>query len=146
MSSDDPKDDDPQYKVGYGKPPKDGRFAKGKSGNLKGRPKGSKNLATITLHQARQHVFVNGPKGTRKMTKLEAALMQVSTKAAQGDPRASRDLFSLVERSELAVNVGSASKSPSETDQVMFEMILRRMREVKPEPAEPGSREGETSI
>jgi Family of unknown function (DUF5681) len=135
--------DDSQFEVGCGKPPKSGQFAKGKSGNPKGRPKGSKNLATILLREASQPVLVNGPKGTRKVTKLQAAAMQLSTKAAQGDHRASRELFSLVERSEFAVNAGSASKSLTETDQTVMEMILRRVREVKPVSAD--SDQGETS-
>jgi hypothetical protein len=34
-------------KVGYGRPPKHSQFAPGRSGNLNGRPKGSKNMTTL---------------------------------------------------------------------------------------------------
>ena len=39
MSNDD-------YEVGYGKPPKHTQFTKSRSGNPKGRPKGSNNFGT----------------------------------------------------------------------------------------------------
>jgi hypothetical protein len=36
------------YSVGYGRPPITSRFKPGVSGNIKGRPKGSKNLKTVS--------------------------------------------------------------------------------------------------
>ena len=115
------------YKVGYGKPPIAGRFTKGQSGNAKGRPKGSKNLATIVLRECRQRVRVNGPSGSRTVTKLEAAMMQMGNKAAQGDLRAAREFFSMAQRSEDAVSSESAPSAIHESDQSVMEIIRRRI-------------------
>jgi hypothetical protein len=49
---------DDDYEVGYGKPPKETKFAQGKSGNPKGRPKGSKNIATLFMEIGRQPIRV----------------------------------------------------------------------------------------
>jgi hypothetical protein len=125
--------DEPPYEVGYGKPPQSGRFTKGQSGNPKGRPKGSKNFATVVLREARQRVRVNGPRGTRTVTKLEAAMMQVGNQAAQGKLPAARELFSLVQQSEDAVNSEVAPLSPHEMDQRVIETIRRRIKGVKAE-------------
>lgn len=40
-------EDDKSYEVGYGKPPVNGRWKKGQSGNSKGRKKGSKNEKNV---------------------------------------------------------------------------------------------------
>jgi hypothetical protein len=119
--------DSQDYEIGYGKPPKTGRFKKGASGNPKGRPKGSKNLTTIILHESRQLVRVNDPHGKREVTKLEAAVMQLSNKSAQGDLRAAKELFALVQRAEEAIPAQPSSEDLPEADQRMMRSILKRM-------------------
>jgi len=76
------------YDVGYGKPPKQSRFQKGESGNPRGRRKGSKNLATMVHEALSATVVVNLNGRRRKVSKLEAAFIQQSNKAAGGDPKA----------------------------------------------------------
>jgi hypothetical protein len=78
---------DDDYEVGYGKPPKEMRFMQGKSGNPKGRPKGSKNLATSFIEVGREEITVTEGGRTRTMTKSDAVVHQLTNKAASGDPR-----------------------------------------------------------
>lgn len=125
-------DEDLPYEVGYGKPPKSGQFKKGVSANPKGRPKGSKNLATVVLRESRQLVRLNGPRGNRKVTKLEAAVMQLSNKSAQGDLRASREFFSLVSRSEESTNLATLPANVDEADRQTMQGILKRMHDLQP--------------
>jgi len=46
-------------KLGYCNPPEHGRFKKGQSGNPKGRPKGTLNLATVLERTLREKVVLN---------------------------------------------------------------------------------------
>jgi hypothetical protein len=118
---------DHPYEVGYRKPPKSGKFVKGQSGNPKGRPKGSKNLATIVLRESRQPVRVNGPGGSRSVTKLEATVMQLGNKAAQGDLRSQREFISLVRTSEDATSPSVSPLTSHEIDQKVMQNFLKRI-------------------
>ena len=84
---------DETYELGYGKPPQRTQFAKGQSGNPKGRPKGSQNLATILAKAGRQRVRITENGRSRYITKLEASMLQLMSKAASGDLKAIGELL-----------------------------------------------------
>jgi hypothetical protein len=135
-----PEDETPDD-VGYGKPPKSGRFVKGKSGNPNGRPKGSKNLDTIVQREARELIQVTDRGRITKKSKAEVAMKQLANKAAQGDPRAQREFFMHVRASEAAINASGSPQISSEKDQKVLENFRRRMKNIgaeatstKPEP------------
>src|ERR1700681_3237276 len=97
MSDKNDNDDGP---VGYRKPPAQSRFKPGQSGNPKGRPKGSLNIATVLERTLREKVIIN-ENGQRKIiTKLEASIKQLVNKAAAGDLRAIQQLAALARGGE----------------------------------------------
>jgi hypothetical protein len=86
------------YKVGYGKPPKATQFKKGKSGNPRGRPKGSTNLATDLTAELGEHITVREDGRPRKVSKQRALIKSLMAKALQGDVRATAALLTLYAR------------------------------------------------
>lgn len=83
------------YDVGYGKPPTHSQFKPGQSGNPKGRPKGSKSLATLIEAELDRTIVVDEGTGPKKITRREALVKQTVGKAIKGDPKALQFLLSL---------------------------------------------------
>jgi hypothetical protein len=125
----DEPNDPAEYEVGNCKPPKHTQFQPGKSGNPNGRPKGSKNLASVVLREGRKKVRINGPNGSRSVTKIEAAVLQLANSAAQGNTAAQRHFFALLQTSEESSNRGDAQTSVNECDLTVIQSILRRVQE-----------------
>ena len=86
------------YEVGFGKPPKATRFKPGQSGNRKGRPKRSKNSATLIEGELNQiiTIYENGKK--LNVTKREAMHKQLVNGAIKGDIRKIELLLRLDEK------------------------------------------------
>jgi hypothetical protein len=126
-------DGESSNEIGYGKPPRESRFQKGVSGNPKGRPRGSRNLASVVLRESQKKVAINDSRGRREITKLEAALMQLANKSAQGDLRATREFIPLVERSEESAATDSGPLTFNELDEKMLEGLQRRFSSSQPE-------------
>ena len=78
-------DDDTDYQVGRGKPPKHTRFRPGQSGNPRGRPKGAKNFRTILEAALSERVVVKDNGRQRSYSKLEVIIRQNVNKAAGGE-------------------------------------------------------------
>ena len=89
------------YDVGYGKPPAATRFKSGKSGNPRGRPKGSANKAkrpalneermkSILLDEAYRTIKVNEGLGQISVPMAQAVIRSLAVNAVKGNQRAQR--------------------------------------------------------
>ena len=76
------------YEVGYGKPPLNGRFKRGQSGNPRGRPKKSRNFKTDLKDELSETVRVNEGGAVQTVSKQRAILKRAMEKALKGDMRA----------------------------------------------------------
>lgn len=82
--------------VGYRKPPKHGQFSKGHSGNPKGRPRGSKNLAAMVIEEVTQLVTIVENGKRKRIPKFRAMVRQAIDKAVVGDFKAFQQILSMV--------------------------------------------------
>jgi hypothetical protein len=83
------------YDVGYGKPPKNSQFPAGQSGNPKGRPKGSANLAAALNRALKEKVEVVEHGRRKSITKLDAAVKAMVNRAVKGDAKAMQQMLVL---------------------------------------------------
>ena len=115
------------HAVGYGKPPRKTQFRKGCSGNPKGRPRGTKNVATVLARTLRERVVINENGKRKTITKIEAAVKQLVNQAATGDLAALRQLMILVNSAEQrGSDAPQEHPAMDEADQKVMKAILER--------------------
>jgi Family of unknown function (DUF5681) len=110
-----PSDRRGDYEVGYKRPPKETRFRKGNNANPRGRPRGSKNLATL-LEEALNTQVETVEDGTRRRrTKRDVVIAQLVDQSANADLRATKlllDMLHKLERTPASAGAETASSNP----------------------------------
>lgn len=118
--------DESEYAVGYGKPPREHRFAPGRSGNPRGRPRGSRGFKADVEAALSARISVNEQGRSRRISVQEAVLKRLVQKGlAEGDIRALARLLALAQ----LIDTGAVSAvQPLEAeDRALLEATLRRL-------------------
>jgi hypothetical protein len=125
---------DDSHEVGYKHPPRSTRFVKGRSGNPKGRPKGSQNLSTLISKAAQERIRVTLNGRTKRITKREAVVLQIVNKALSGEDRAAKEALNLFMIAETHDQDSAGSPSdPDERDEAVIKSLFKRIREASSE-------------
>jgi Family of unknown function (DUF5681) len=128
-----PHDQTADYEVGYGKPPRHTRFAKGQSGNPRGRPCGAKNFTTLLEEALNEPVTVTENGGRRKVSKRQAIITQLVNRSATADFRALKLLFDIVRDIERQTEPASPETAEfSEADEKVLEQLRSRFSKGEP--------------
>lgn len=115
---------------GYGKPPKHTRFQKGRSGNPKGRPKGSKNLDTLLVESVNERVTINENGVPKKVSKLAAMHKQLANKGATGDLRALQMILQKLEALESRSQAAAGSEAFDKADHAIMKDVSERLKRI----------------
>jgi hypothetical protein len=122
-------DQESNYEVGYGKPPRHTRFPKGRSGNPAGRPRGKKNLATLLSDALDQKIIVVESGRRKKISKREAIVTQLVNKSASADLKATQIVLAMLRDVETRADSGCADiGSLTEADRQIIQRIQARIR------------------
>jgi hypothetical protein len=128
-----PPERNEDYEVGYGKPPRHTRFAKGQSGNPRGRPCGAKNFTTLLEEALNEPVTVTENGERRKVSKRQAIITQLVNRSATADFRALKLLFDIVRDIERQTEPASPETAEfSEADEKVLEQLRSRFSKGEP--------------
>jgi hypothetical protein len=110
------------YAVGYKRPPKHTQFRSGKSGNPRGRPKGTANLQDIVKDVLFETMEVRVGERTHRMASVSALMRTAMNRALKGDHKFLMAVIAFIRLSGLS-DIGGDALGP-ETDTSADEAIL----------------------
>ena len=134
--TDEPKD----YEVGYGKPPKATQFPKGKSGNAKGRPKGSQNIVTRFWKLADRKIMIKDGNKQVEMSMIDVVLLQLLRQGGGGNLSAAKESLriGLLDRPD---DSGPTAILDVNTRQALMRSFIERYNTIETEQEQPQVKE-----
>lgn len=114
------------YVIGYKRPPKSGQFTKGKTGNPKGRPKGSNNFITILEKELGQNISVNENGKKKTVTRLQAMVKRIVAGALQGDQKSLLTLIEIMRRTGRFEQLEPESLLPENYESILDSYVKKR--------------------
>lgn len=142
------------YQIGYGKPPKHSQFQPGKSGNPKGRPRGSKSISTLLDRALSGKIAITEGGKTTQVEKRTAVIFLVVAKALKGDRHGLEMTLRLMqtydasaadyeEMIELVEDENNANATATLADAERFTREIQRLAERHHETMNPDTAKNE---
>ena len=116
----------PDYEVGYGRPPVDGRWPPGTSGNKSGKKKGTRSLKSDLQDELAESITLREHGREIRISKQRAMVKSTLAKAIRGDTRAVSKIFELVMQLLGIDQDIQDSRTISAEDQQILERFMRR--------------------
>jgi hypothetical protein len=112
--------------VGYRRPPKEGQFPKGRSGNPTGRPKGAKNFKTELSDELQQTILVREDGRAERISKQRAVIKTLVARTLKGDARSGSVLINIISRMLDSKEEVAGPETPLTPDESKVLEVLRR--------------------
>lgn len=116
--------------TGYANPPEHTRFKPGQSGNIKGRPKGSKNYLAMAAKEFDKHLTATENGRVRKISKKEAFVTKTINKGLEGDKKFTDLAYKMLQDSDAYKERTQFDKDKQQKiDQAIIENFRQRVLE-----------------
>ncbi len=115
---------EPDYEVGYCRPPKHGQIKPGEVRNKRGKARGTRSLKSDVREILNMPVPLSDPGKKRKVTTRKAALLKLREKALKGDSRSLDRLLEYAREHDLEEGLVANTGSLLEEDEPILAHAL----------------------